>query len=356
MSSEGKEYDSPRSGPANKLTPKLTISDNRSEVFCVKFSPDSNFLAAGCGDGGIRVFSTQSGILSYNLQAGSSIALPTTAIKFRPPDGTGSRTKNVFIAANAAGAVQHWHMTSGKCLHSFSDADNQVYTLDYNTEGSQFVTAGRDKTVRIYDEATKTLLMSMASGMGYGLKASPGHSNRIFSSKYVPQDQNLVITGGWDKTVQVWDLRSGQAARSFFGPHICGDSLDICGNEVLTGSWRPEHQLELYDFGSGEKITEIQWETSIFANIGQPACMIYAAQFSKEGSGRYIVAGGSGANEAKVFDHHNENTVVGTVTNMQRGVFTADFSPTSNQVAIAGGDASIRIFTIGKQSSSDYYK
>lgn len=39
--------------------------------------------------------------------------------------------------------------------------------------------------------------------------------------------------------------------------------------------------------------------------------MIYAAQFSKEGGGRYIVAGGSGANEAKVFDHRNGNSVVG---------------------------------------------
>ena len=34
-------------------------------------------------------------------------------------------------------------------------------------------------------------------------------------------------------------------------------------------------------------------------------------EFLLPGSGRYIVAGGSGANEAKVFDHKNGNTVVG---------------------------------------------
>ena len=39
--------------------------------------------------------------------------------------------------------------------------------------------------------------------------------------------------------------------------------------------------------------------------------MIYAAQYSKEGEGKYIVAGGSGSNEAKVFDHKNENSVIG---------------------------------------------
>ena len=32
-----------------KLAPRVTISDNSSEIFCVRFSPDGKFLAAGCG-------------------------------------------------------------------------------------------------------------------------------------------------------------------------------------------------------------------------------------------------------------------------------------------------------------------
>ena len=195
---------------SHKLIPKITVADNTSEVFCVKFAPEGNYLAAGCGDGAIRVFSTENGNLAYNLQSGSNVALPTTAMKFRPPDAANSRTKNVFLAANAAGAVQHWHMTSGKCLHSFSDEDNQVYTLDYNIEGSQFVTAGKDKIVRLYDEATKSLIVSMQGSQYAGSsKDTAGHSNRIFSSKFVPHDQNLLLTGGWDNTVMVWDLRTG---------------------------------------------------------------------------------------------------------------------------------------------------
>lgn len=58
-------------------------------------------------------------------------------------------------------------------------------------------------------------------------------------------------------------------------------------------------------------VVGIEWNTSKFSIAGQQACMLYAAQFSKEGSGKYIVAGGSGSNEAKVFDHHNNNTVIG---------------------------------------------
>ena len=34
--------------------------------------------------------------------------------------------------------------------------------------------------------------------------------------------------------------------RSIFGPHICGEGLDICGDTILTASWRPKDQIQAY--------------------------------------------------------------------------------------------------------------
>jgi len=327
------------------LVPKVTITDNTSEVFSVRFSPDGRFVAAGCGDGAIRIFNSHTGALAYNLQGGSSVALPCTAVRFRPTTEEG-RTKNVLLAANAAGAVQHWHMTSGKCLHSTQEEDgNQVYALDYNFEGSQYLTAGKDKCVRLYDEATKTLITKMEGGIGFSRDSTPGHSNRVFSCKFVPSDENMVISGGWDNTVQIWDTRQGAAVRSIFGPHLCGDALDIHSNTIVTGSWRATNQLELWDFRTGEKISDVPWHV----RPDQQPCMLYAAQFSRDPHGRFIAAGGSGANEAKVFDRRNNNAVVGTVTGLSRGVFAVDFSPDHQKLAIAGGDASIRILDLASR-------
>lgn len=312
------------------------------QVFCVRFSTDGKFVATGCGDGAIRVFNAQTGALAYNLQGGSNVALPTTALRFRPVTAT-TRTKNVILAANAAGTVQHWHMTSGKCLHSMEEENkNQVYALDYDAEGARFVTAGKDTAVRVYDEATKSLIVTMQGGTGYSVKTTPGHSNRIFSVKFLPSDENIIVSGGWDNTVQMWDIRLGCAVRSIYGPHICGDALDIVGNRIVTGSWRAQHQLEVWDYVEANKLHDIPWHVL----TSQAPCMLYAAQFSKEGQGRFIAAGGSGVNEAKVFDTMRGNAVVGTVTGLSRGVFALDFSPESQKLAIAGGDASIRILDI----------
>jgi WD40 repeat protein len=281
------------------LQPAITISENTSEVFSVKFSPDGKFLAACCGDGAIRVFNSSTGRMAYNLQKGSSVALPSTAVKFRP-DVLTVKTKNVLISADALGNVEHWHMTSGKCLHTFKEENNQVFAVDFRGDATQFATAGKDTCVRIYDESTKNEVTKMERGMGFGPQSAPGHSNRIFSIKFHPSDPNVLISGGWDNTIQIWDTRTGRAQRSIFGPHLCGEALDIQDDTILTGSHRADSPLELWDYGTGEKITSI----NLFASENSDPSQLYACNFSKAGlkytdKPKFIACGGSGGNEAR---------------------------------------------------------
>ena len=197
-----------------KLKPGLTISNLAAEVFSVRFSPDGRYLAAGCGDGAIRVFNASTGTESANLTSNSSNGLPTTVIRFRPHGG--DRTKNVLLAANANGGVEPWHVSSGKLLHAFpvKDDSNQVYALDYDQNGDRFATGGKDCAVRIYDEDSKKLLVTLKGGQGYGSHVAAGHSNRIFALKWHPTEPNCLVSGGWDNTIQIWDARKDGAPRT----------------------------------------------------------------------------------------------------------------------------------------------
>ena len=117
--------------------------------------------------------------------------------------------------------------------------------------------------------------------------------------------------------------------KSIYGPFICGDAVDVFDNTVLTGSWRPEKPLELWDFATGKMIETIPWHQS---SIHGDDCQLYAAQFSK-GDASMIAAGGSGSNEAKIFDRTKGNQVIGTVAGLSRGVFTLDFNHDGSQVS-----------------------
>ena len=79
-------------------------------------------------------------------------------------------------------------------LHSHTEADNQLFCADYRADAEQFAAAGKDHVIRLYDEATKTLIQEMSGGIG---AVRPGHSNRVFSLKYFPADQNVLLSGGW---------------------------------------------------------------------------------------------------------------------------------------------------------------
>ena len=96
------------------------------------------------------------------------------------------KTMNVLVSTQADGSLKHWHATSGKCLHARLDnPENHLFCLDYNMEGTLLAVAGRDTYIRLYDETTKSLALTL-KGMG----EMPGHSNRIFCVKFNPIDSN----------------------------------------------------------------------------------------------------------------------------------------------------------------------
>lgn len=146
------------------LLQNWSVGAHSAEVFCVRFSTDSTLVAAGLGNGAVRIYQAQSGRISYQLST-SDKGLPSTAMRFRPSSAS-SKTRNVLLTANADGRIQHWHVTSGKCLHTIVEPDNQVFAIDYKEDATKFATAGKDYTVRIYDEATKTKVADLCSGFG----------------------------------------------------------------------------------------------------------------------------------------------------------------------------------------------
>lgn len=338
---EGEVAPASASASSRKLSAKFTLNDAESEVFCVRFSPDDQYLAAACGDGAIHIYNTLTGRRAFSLNNSSSEELPATQIRWRPQQSL-SRTKNILVSVGADGRLLHWHTSSGKCLHEIVEPDNQLFCVDYAPDGSQLATAGRQREVRVYDESTKKLAQVLVGGDSVN---TPGHSNRVFSLKYHPVVRGLLLTGGWDNTVQFWDLRCGHAVRAIFGPHICGDAIDISqdGETILTGSWRVDKQLQLWDFRSEKLVDVLPWRAG--GTLAQP-CMVYAAQFSKHDGSSLVAAGGSGANEAKIFDLRSGGATLGTVAGLHRACYSVDFAQAGGMIAVAGGDGCVRIMNL----------
>ncbi|CAE8662565.1 unnamed protein product, partial [Polarella glacialis] len=108
-----------------------------------------------------------------------------------------------------------------------------------------------------------------------------------------------------------------------------------------------DKQLQLWDFRSEKLLENVPWRTGV--SLAQP-CMVYAAQFSKDEGSTMIAAGGSGANEAKVFDRSSPPpggpAAFGMASGLSRACYSVDFSNASNALAVAGGDGFVRVLNI----------
>ena len=66
----------------------------------------------------------------------------------------------------------------------------------------------------------------------------------------------LIVIVSWNLLTSMHNF---QFYRRIFGPHICGDALDILpsNGNILTGSWRKDNSVQIWDFNSGELIRDV---------------------------------------------------------------------------------------------------
>ena len=46
------------------------------------------------------------------------------------------------------------------------------------------------------------------------------------------------MSGGWDGSLKIYDLREGSSVASIGGPECSGDSIDMMDDMIVTGSSR----------------------------------------------------------------------------------------------------------------------
>ena len=143
----------------------------------------------------------------------------------------------------------------------------------------------------------------------------------------------MIVSGGWDCTVQIWDMRTRESVRTILGPNVSGDAIDVRRDEVLVGSWRSEKAIQVFSYGNGEIVRNLSSEGGTW---------VYSAKFCGENG---CVAAGGNSNALVLFEDYVE---VASVSGFPQPVFASEV--TKNQkVLVAGcGDGSIALFNVNR--------
>jgi len=103
--------------------------------------------------------------------------------------------------------------------------DARFTCCDYSYNGKFLVTGGDDYKVRFWDDETTTMIVESDS---FYTKHN-AHSNRVFCSKFLPNDENVAVTAGWDMNIILHDQRQQGPVGALYGPLVVGEGLTFWG-------------------------------------------------------------------------------------------------------------------------------
>jgi WD40 repeat protein len=162
-------------------------------VFSLDFSPDGKFLASGAADKMARVIELSSEKIVRNFEGHSHHVLGVSW----------SADGRMLATAGADGMVKVWDFTTGERKKNIEGYDKEVTAVRFVGAGATLLTSSGDSKVR--------------------LVGTDGNEVRTFSEvadfmecAAVSADGKLVVAGGQDSVLRVWNADGGK--RAAFAP------------------------------------------------------------------------------------------------------------------------------------------
>ncbi|KAL6308815.1 WD40-repeat-containing domain protein [Sparassis latifolia] len=264
---------SPTQQPTAQPAPNVPGVPALSSAIPTSVAVDANWVVVGLANSRIHVFSAKTGVLSRTLVGHESGVWAVALIKgggahggaggdgadveeavssgeedlHDAPPGPDQYVPHTLRFALGLDQVHPRRRSSSQAIHGrpsmwqpWQDkpSDPSGASDGWGQPNALVVSGGCDKELRVWDVKS-----------GYCIYVLRGHTSTIRCLKML-HGRPLAVSGSRDRTVRVWDVQRGTQVRVFSGHEQSVRCLDVCGSRVVSGSY--DCTCRLWDVDTGE--------------------------------------------------------------------------------------------------------
>ncbi|ETO07348.1 Pfs, NACHT and WD domain protein [Reticulomyxa filosa] len=128
-----------------------------------------------------------------------------------------------------------------KPVKAISAHPNRINSVKFSPNGTKVISASNDKTIQVWDIES-----------GNKIQTLEGHLHFVNDAKFSP-DGNIVVSGSEDKTIRLWDVKSGREIHKLKG-HLGGVTcVQFSPDGGMIVSCSKDKTIRLWDAKSGEE-------------------------------------------------------------------------------------------------------
>ena len=247
----------------------------------------------------------------------------TTSVKTPAPQSQSVTTATTQTSPSAQVTTSPSGNSSPRTLTGHS---NSVYSVGFSPDGQTLASGSWDKTIKLWDVRTGKVRHTLTGNSGWLFGVN--------SVGFSPDGQTLA-SGSGDNTIKLWDVRTGKVRHTLTGHSKSVNSVGFSPDGQTLASGSHDKTIKLWDVRTGKVRHTLTGHSGLFSGVN-------SVGFSPDGQ---TLASGSDDQTIKLWDVRT-GKVRHTLTGHSNFVKSVGFSPDGQTLASGSWDNTIKLWDV----------